>query len=92
MKQKDVYILLISAFVIIVFWIGFTVYHNSINSTISEALNIQIIPINPTFDTKTIDIIKKRDTTAPLYESVTKTDEELSPTPTVATSGGQILP
>jgi hypothetical protein len=89
MKQRDLYILLISTFVIILFWISFTIYHNLVSSTIPETLNVQINPINPNFDTKTIDLIKKRDNTDTIYESTVKPTETI-PTPTVASQGGTI--
>ncbi|OGH09740.1 MAG: hypothetical protein A2152_03970 [Candidatus Levybacteria bacterium RBG_16_35_6] len=88
MKQREVYLLLISSFVLVVFWIGFSIYHNSVTSTIPQTLNIQIIPINPDFNSKAISDIKTRPEVTPLYQlENTKTEE--TPTP-VATSGGEL--
>jgi hypothetical protein len=68
MKQRETYVLLISALILVVFWIGFSIYHGSVTSTIPATLNIQIIPINPAFDTKTISDIKTRPEVTPLYQ------------------------
>lgn len=68
MKQKDILILVIPLFLLALIFIVLNIYHNSVTSTISEAQNIQIIPIPPDFDQKTILSIKKRDKITPLYE------------------------
>jgi hypothetical protein len=68
MKQKDFFMILIPSFVVIVFWIGLTIYHNSVSSTIPPALNIQIRPINPNFDSKVITELKKRKEITPMFE------------------------
>jgi hypothetical protein len=60
MKRKEAYILLLSTSVLIFAWVLFSILHSAISSTISENLNVQILPINPTFDVKTIEKLKKR--------------------------------
>jgi len=95
MKQKDVYLLLIPSFIIIVFWVIFTVYHNSVTSTISENLNTTITQIDPNFDTKTIDELKGRTQVKPVYEMVPQQNtEENNPieAPQQASEGGTLLP
>jgi len=91
MKQREIYLLLISSFVLVVFWIAFSIYHSSVTSTIPETLNIQIIPINPTFDTNEISNIKTRPDITPLYQLEQTQDEAVSPTP-AATSGAILKP
>ncbi len=81
MKQKDIILILALTSIIVLAWIGFSIYHNLATSTISEVQSVNIKPINPTFDTKTIDALKKRDKVFPIYE--------LAPSQ-VATSGGNI--
>ncbi len=81
MKQKDLLLLIVSFFILVVAYLGFSVYHNSVTSTIPEVLNIQITPISPSFDQKTIDNIKKRRVITPLYEINT------APTPVATQSG-----
>jgi len=54
MKRKDILMILVPIFIIVVFWIGFSIYHGIVSSTISEVENLQITPISPDFDTKTI--------------------------------------
>lgn len=68
MKRKDILLILVPSFIFVLAWMGFSIYHGFINSTISEALNIQIIPINPTFDTATISKLKNRTHVNPIYE------------------------
>ncbi len=80
MNKKDLLFIMISGFTLVVFWIGFNIYHNAKTSTIPEATSIQITPITPTFDKKTIDEIKKRNKISPVFEINT------NPTPTIATS------
>ncbi|MDO8620956.1 MAG: hypothetical protein Q7R31_01610 [Candidatus Levybacteria bacterium] len=85
MKQKDIILILTLTSIIVISWIAFSVYHNLATSTISQVQSVDIKSINPTFDTKTIDKLKKRDRVSPIYE--------LLPTPIPikqATSGGNI--
>lgn len=69
MKKREMVLILSSIFIIAVVWIIFNVYHNSVTSTISEALGIRILPINPNFDTQTIEKLKKRKQVPPVVES-----------------------
>lgn len=75
MKQKDILFLLIPGFLLTLFWIGFTIYHNHTTPTISTDLQEQIIPISPTFNTSVIDSLKQRKQTAGLAEII------ITPTP-----------
>ena len=68
MKQKDIITLLIPAFILVVVWIIFSIYHGSVTSTIPAAVNIQISPINPTFNMDTISKLKQREKVTPIYE------------------------
>jgi len=77
MKQKDVFVILILLFVFVVVWIGSSIYHNSISSTISKTLNQDIFQIDPKFDVQTIDKLKNRQRLNPLFEL-----ENITPTPT----------
>lgn len=69
MKQKDIILLVVPFFFLILLWIGFSIYHNSVTSTIPEVLNIQITPINPTFDERTILNLKNREKVLPVFEA-----------------------
>ncbi len=83
MKQRDILFLLISTFIIIIAWIIFSIYDNLVVSTISTPLSIQISPINPDFDAKTIENLKNREVIYPIYEmgNVIPTPEETATTP-----------
>lgn len=69
MKQKDLLVLLVSASIIVFAWIGFSVYHSFITSTISETVSIQISPIKPAFDTRTVANMKTRQPVIPVFEA-----------------------
>lgn len=93
MKQKDLLFVAISFFILILIYLGFNIYHNSAVSTISESTNIQISPIAPSFDDKTISDLKKRNNISPTYQ-VTPSQSTLTPPPTAtstATSSGGTL-
>lgn len=68
MKQKDILLLLIPSFLVIVAWVAFSIYHNSVASTIPEVLNMQITPISPNFDTNEVSQLKQRTSVTPIYE------------------------
>ena len=67
MKQNEILLFLASAVVVVFAWIAFTIIHNSLTSTISETTIQAIIPIQPVFDTKTIDALAKRTSITPLF-------------------------
>lgn len=77
MKKKDVLIILILLFISVVAWIASSLFHSFTKSTISETTKQDIAPIEPTFDTKTIDKLKKRQNINSSFEL-----EDIIPTPT----------
>lgn len=84
--QKDILFFSISLFAIVVAWVAFSLYHSFVTTTISENLQMQIVPIEPKFDTATIEILKQREKVEPLFEfqldsSSASTPAALSPTP-----------
>lgn len=85
MKQKEILLLVTSFFIIVIFWVGFSIYHSSVNSTISEKINTTISPINPDFDLGTVNKIKARKEYSPLFEMELAKEE-----PSVSTSAGEI--
>ena len=79
MKQKQIAIILIPAFILAVFWVLFSVYHSYVNSTITDPLSFQIIPIQGSFDKKTIEELKQRkrvETNGIIIVSDTSGDQE----------------
>lgn len=60
MKKKDILLLLISGFILVVAWVGFNIYHTLATSTVSETVVQQILPIPGTFDMRSIEELKKR--------------------------------
>jgi len=81
MKRKDILTILIPSFIFALAWIGFSVYHSFITSTIPESVNMQISPITPDFDTKTIADIKTRKIITPITEIQATANTEITPTP-----------
>ncbi|MBI3070384.1 MAG: hypothetical protein HYY87_03740 [Candidatus Levybacteria bacterium] len=68
MKQKDLVFLLASTAILVLAWIAFSVYYNLRTSTIPENINTQITPIQPVFDKKTLEALKQREKTVPVYK------------------------
>ena len=103
MKKKDLITLLSSIFIFVFIWIFFNIYHNSSTSTISESVNTQLAPISSSFDTKTIEKLKKRQNITPIFQSGAHLSPSITPPVPVnsqiissdsakqATSGGSLL-
>lgn len=93
-------LLLISGFILVLAWIGFSIYHNLATSTVSTAVGSQLRPIPGSFDMTTINNLKNRKNISPDYNNLetqistesanpTPVPTVIIPTPTVATSSGQ---
>lgn len=68
MKHKDIIVLLVSAFFLVIAWVIFNIYHNSVVSTIPEVVQQQIVPIVPAFDQNSINKLKERNRISPIYD------------------------
>ena len=101
MKKKDLVTLLSSIFIFVFIWIGFNIYHNSTFSTIAPLVSANLSPISPSFDTKTIDKLKKRQNVTPVFQLTTPVNPSVLPPETSflistesaeqATIGGSLL-
>lgn len=71
MKVKKGYFLfvLVLTSVVTISWIIFSVYQTTVTSTISEKVSIEINPIKPEFDLKTLEKLKKREQAIPQYQA-----------------------
>lgn len=67
-KKKSTIFILFMTFLATVAWIGFGIYHKSVTSTISPVDSSIMEPIDPTFDTDTINKLKSRKKIKPAYE------------------------
>jgi hypothetical protein len=85
-RKKDLYFLLGTTLILVIFWVVFSIYQNLISSTISTPVAVDINPIQPTFNEATLDALKKRQKISPLYTSV---QQPSSPEPQSSTSSGQ---
>ena len=102
MKQEEILFFLGSVVIVVFAWIAFTILHNSLTSTISGSVLQTIMPIDPTFDTKTINAMTKRTIIPPLYTIPPQSQTDIivtsAPTPTpvvitptqTATQGGTL--
>ncbi len=88
-KQKETLIILWMTFLAVVVWIGLSIYHIWVTSTISDIDAASIIPINPKFDTATINKLKTREIIKPLYqfnefsqENAASREAQILPAPT----------
>ena len=79
MKQKDILAIIILLFIFILAWIGGSIYHSGVSSTISDDTSRDIAPIPPTFDKQAIDKLKLREKITPAYGL-----ESVSPTPIIS--------
>jgi hypothetical protein len=99
MKQKDkrdILIIIVLLFIFVLTWIGGSIYHSALSSTISEEINQNISPISPVFDVKAIDKLKERQKINPSFElgSVTPTPivlPTIEVSPQNASGEGKIL-
>ena len=83
-QHKDILYIAISSFILTAAWVGFSIYHNWVTTTISETLQVQIQPIDPNFDQDTLQKLKNRQPIAPIYESKTAPTLPPETTPTVS--------
>lgn len=97
--QKDILYITISSFILMVLWVGSNIYHAAVSSTIAPDLQLQIQPIDPSFNTDVIQKLKTREKIAPLYETVNASSEaditqqpNTSETPVASNSGVKPTP
>jgi len=64
-------------------WIGFTIAHNALTSTITPTLNQQLTSINNNFDAKTLGNLQKRQQITPQYIISVVVSQTPTPTPTL---------
>lgn len=58
--QKNLIYLLIPTTIVIIVWIGVSIYTRAVSSTISQKLKVSIQEIDSKFDTSIIESLKKR--------------------------------
>jgi len=68
MKEKNLVFLLSSSTVVTITWIGFSLYHTAVTSTLDPLLTTQIQPIQPLFNDAIIQQILNREDVPPTYE------------------------
>ena len=68
MKQQQLLLLIIYAFIIIVAWIAFNLYDKSVTSTVTQEQATQTAPIDPAFNEQAIENLKTRKNITPSYQ------------------------
>lgn len=87
-SYRDLLYLLIPTFILILAWIGFTIYGSRVKSTITEFQSRQIQPISPAFDLATLELLKTREQVDPILTfEAPPTEESL-----VGSASGEPLP
>ncbi len=67
--QKDLTYLSFSLFILVAAWVGFSIYHSQVTSTISDNLQLRIKPIPNQFDRATINALQTHTAIQPDYAS-----------------------
>lgn len=81
MYEKNFAIVLLSITIVVIAWVGFSVYHSFVTSTLDNSLTTQIMPIRKNFNPQVLDLLRQRMSTQPTYEldmSLTQTEEASS--------------
>ena len=60
MRNRDILILALFTFATVLAWLAADVYHAAITSQVTDVQKQLTTPLNPKFDTSTIDNIRKR--------------------------------
>lgn len=89
MLKNLVYFSIFTTFVVLV-WISLTIYHSFTSSTITQDVNIQITPLNPTFNIGVISGLSAReklsvDLSSNLSTSSAKMSVQGAPIPIIQT-------
>ncbi len=76
-QYKNLIYLIIPSFIVILAWIGFTVYNKRVATTITESQSLTIQPINSSFNVEIINRLKKRKLITPNL-NITQTENQIS--------------
>jgi hypothetical protein len=84
-QRKDILFILVSSFIVVVAWIAFNIYHINITSTISQAIQLQLLPISPKFDDATMQQLKTRENIVPQFSLQQGASQSAgTPSPTIS--------
>lgn len=81
MKQKDIFYIVLSSFIVIVIWIVANLWHIQNVSKLSDSVIMQTTPITPSFDTQTLQKLKTRSQTSPDFSIKNNASPSATPTP-----------
>jgi len=86
MKKNNVVILLVSFVVLVITWIIGNIYHATVTSTLSDDLNSQSAPIEPTFNEDVLAAIRTREQINTSFDTSATAS---APTPTITPTVSQ---
>ncbi len=92
--QKDILYLAISSAVLTIAWVSFNIFHTIATSTIEPDLQIQIEPIDPSFDINEIQKIKSRQQIEPIFtlqQSESSSPSASLQTPITGNQSGELI-
>lgn len=94
MKGKELLLIALSSFFLTVIWIASNVYHSYATSTIDSLLQVQILPIAPSFDAATIENLRQRQPVKPSDASIIAAtpSPSISPSPSIESTEELPLP
>jgi hypothetical protein len=92
MNKNSIIFLLLSAFILVICWILFSIYHNSVTTTVPETITVQVSSIDPNFDTKTLNTLKQRQTVLPDYDAPVTPPSPIPTPSSVLPSGKPVKP
>lgn len=82
MKQKDVLFIFGSLCLLTIAWIVFSIAHSTLSSTTPQTVTTEVSPIDPNFDLKTIERLRKRQKVTPVFTVInSKTSSKTSTSP-----------
>ncbi|GIW61250.1 MAG: hypothetical protein KatS3mg089_0102 [Patescibacteria group bacterium] len=76
-QYQNLIYLIIPSFVVILAWIGFTIYNKRVATTITESQSLTILPINSSFNKEVLNRLKKRKVITPNLNYL-QTDNQIS--------------
>lgn len=76
-QYQNLLYLIVPSFIVILAWIGFTIYNKRVATTITESQSLTIQPINSSFNKEVLNSLRKRKVVTPNLNLI-KTDNQIS--------------
>lgn len=86
--MKNVILFSMVTFIMVIVWIGFSIYHNQTSTTVAPNISTLIDPIVARFDTKTLESLRTR---KPVVVSLQQSIQIVGSVPLLSSQSAQIL-